>query len=302
MKLSSLSESELRQFLSSAGGLKLRIGPFNVCLSSSIDEVRAHLRCLYNDFELAMESDFSDFHVALMRPSGLRRYARPQVNFSFDGDYPFKPLPYRQAGALFEWGLNWCIGRHANQYLIIHAAVVEKNNQAFILPGAPGSGKSTLCAALVCQGWRLLSDELALLSVDDDRLYPVPRPISLKNQSLDIISGFSPGIVIGPVVNDTAKGTIGHMRPPRQSVELSERSAKPAKLVFPKYKEHSNTALTAVNKSRAVLRTAENCFNYSVLGVHGFQSLCCLTEDCDCYEFQYSRLEEAVTVFAELAN
>jgi predicted ATPase len=29
-----------------------------------------------------------------------------------------------------------------------------------ILPAPPGSGKSTLCAALVTRGWRLLSDEL----------------------------------------------------------------------------------------------------------------------------------------------
>lgn len=302
MKLSCLSESELRRCLSSAGGLKIKIGRFNVCLSSSIREVSEHLRRLYKDFELISDPDFCDFHVALMPPFGVRRYVRPQVNFSFDGEYPFKPLPYGQAGALFEWGLNWCIARHANQYLIIHAAVVAKDSRALVLAGTPGSGKSTLCAALVCEGWRLLSDEMALLSVDDGGLYPVPRPISLKNRSLEVISAFSPDAVMGPVVRDTAKGTVGHMRPPLQSVELGERPVRPAQLVFPRYKERSGTKLTRLSKGRALLRAAENSFNYSVLGAHGFNSLARLIEDSDCHEFQYSRLDEAIAVFTELAT
>ena len=52
---------------------------------------------------------------------------------------------------------------HAHQYLIIHAAVVEKNGLAAILPAPPGSGKGTLTAGSVLSGWRLLSDELTLI-------------------------------------------------------------------------------------------------------------------------------------------
>src|SRR3546814_969352 len=55
------------------------------------------------------------------------------------------------------------------QFLIIHAAALEKSGRAAILPGAPGSGKSTLTAYLVHNGWRLLSDELALISLQHGR-------------------------------------------------------------------------------------------------------------------------------------
>ncbi len=301
MKLASLSKKALINSLNSSG-LRLKIGGFNVCLLSSIPEVAEHLLSLYGAFDVINDHDFIDFYTSLTPPSIVRRYFRAQVNFSFDGYVPFKPLPYKQASALFEWGLNWCIANHSHQYLVIHAAVVECNGQAFILPGTPGSGKSTLCAALVCSGWRLLSDEMTLLSVVDGLVYPVPRPISLKNRSLDVIRKFSPDVVMGQVVNNTAKGAIGHVRPPDKSVDLGEIPAKPAKLIFPKYLEGSKTDLTPLSKSRALLKLAENCFNYNILGVQGFNRVGELIDTSDCYDFKYSNLNEAIALFTELAH
>ena len=301
MKLETLSKKALIHLLKT-GKLRLKIGGFNVCLSSSIPEVADHLLSLYGAFDIINGADFIDFHTSLAPPSLVRRYFRPQVIFSFDGYFPFLPLPYKQASAMFEWGLNWCIASYAHQYLIIHAAVVERNGQAFIFPGTPGSGKSTLCAALVCSGWRLLSDEMALLSLADGLVYPVPRPISLKNRSLDVIQSFSPGVVFGRVVNDTSKGTVGHLRPPDASVALGEIPAQPAKLIFPKYEKKSATSLVPLSKGRALLKLAENSFNYNILGVQAFNSVGQLCDTSDCYDFKYSCINEAVTLFTELAH
>jgi HprK-related kinase A len=301
VKLATLSKKAVIRSLNS-GGLRLKIGAFNVCLSSSIVEVAEHLLCLYGAFDVIDDDDFIDFYTSLASPSKARRYFRAQVNFSFDSYVPFKPLPYQQASAMFEWGLNWCIANHSHHYLVIHAAVVERNGQAFIFPGTPGSGKSTLCAALVCRGWRLLSDEMTLLSVADGLVYPVTRPISLKNRSIEVIRNFSPDVVMGQMIDGTAKGTVGHVRPPDESIVLGEIPAKPAKLIFPKYLQGSKTDLTPLSKSRALLKVAENCFNYNILGVQGFNSLGDLIDASDCYDFNYSCLEEAVALFAELVH
>lgn len=289
-------------FLLSKQGVKLRIGSFNVKLKSTISSVARHLCFNYGECELLLDDDFIDFHVEVVHPSLLRRFFRPQVNFSFEGYFPFKPLPYAQAAAFFEWGLNWCVASHSNQYLIIHAAVVERGSQTVIFAGTPGSGKSTLCAALVCSGWRLLSDEMALLSVSDGLVYPIPRPVSLKNQSIDLISDNYPHSIIGPLVRDTSKGSLAHMRPPVNSVQSASIPARPSHLVFPKYQKGHLTELTPLSKSRSLLKAAENCFNYHVLGLQGFQTLGDLCDRCCCYEFRYSQLNEAVALFSELSN
>ncbi len=301
MKLATLPKNAIISSLKHEG-LRLKIGDFNVCLYSPIDAVSEHLLTLYGDFDIINDYDFIDFHAFVKPPSIIRRYFRAQASFLFDSYIPFKPLPYKQASALFEWGLNWCIANHSHQYLVIHAAVVERNGKAFIFPGIPGSGKSTLSAALVCSGWRLLSDELTLLSVADGLVYPVPRPISLKNKSIEVIRAFSPNVVIGSVVNNTAKGAIGHMRPPTESVRLSNIPAKPAKLIFPKFLEGSKTILNTLSKSRALLKLVENCFNYNILGVNGFNCASDLVDDSDCYNFEYSSLNEAVLLLTDISD
>ena len=298
--IASLSKSQLQQAI--VKGLDFRVGLFNIRLVSSIKELVPHMYNLYGAYELLAKDSFIDFHVRLSSPSALRRFIRPQVSFFLDGYAPFKPLPYLQASALFEWGLNWCIASHANQYLIIHAAAVERNGQAFILPGTPGSGKSTLCAALVGNGWRLLSDEMTLLSTYDGKIYPVPRPISLKNQSIEVIRKHLPQSVFGQIVNDTVKGTVGHLCPPEFNVQMGTRPALAAKLIFPKYKQGTKTELTTLSKGKALLRAAGDCFNYNLLGVQGFDSLSGLVDQCACYEFQYSSLDEALILFTEISN
>ena len=138
--------------------------------------------------------EFADFHVvgAARDPVAALDPAHGDVPIREHARH-FNPLPAEQAFPLLEWGLNWCVATQCHQYLILHAAVLERGGRALIMPAPPGSGKSTLCAALVARGWRLFSDELALIEIGGGQIVPLPRPISLKNESIDrIISGFWP--------------------------------------------------------------------------------------------------------------
>lgn len=300
LTIASLSRSEIVQRLR-GDGLHLQTGPFTLAVHSDIPRLGGDIALLYADYPLVAQDAFIDFRVRVNAPSGLRRWIRPQIMFEFDGTIPFAPLPGDQVFPMLEWGLNWCISGYAHEYLMIHSAVVEKNGFAAILPAPPGSGKSTLCAALINRGWRLLSDELALVRISDGMLVPIPRPVSLKNASIDIVKQYEPSTIFSRKVYDTVKGTVAHMRPPADSIRRSEEVATPAWIIFPKYEAGAATALVPMAQASGFMRVAENCFNYNLLGEAGFNRLAGLMDQCQSFDFTYSVIDEAIATFATLA-
>jgi HprK-related kinase A len=301
LNVSSLSLPELAEELRH-NGIHIWIGGYLVHIQSPLALVAQGLHQLYADYPLEFEPGFSDFHISVDPPKNLRRWFAPQVIFRSDSFIPFKPLPADQAYPLLEWGLNWCISTLYHRYLVIHGAVIEKNGRAMILPAPPGSGKSTLCAALVTRGWRLLSDELTLVSLDTLAIVPMCRPISLKNESISVIQSFEKSVIMGRSAHDTSKGTVAHMKAPVDSVMRSQETAAPAWVVFPKYEAGVATQLSEHGKAGACMKIADNTFNYSMLGLRGFHTASNLIEQCDCYSLHYSNLDEAIARFNDLAE
>lgn len=299
--LSTLSRAELGERLAGEG-IRLGTGSFVTRVVAPLPQVADAMHLLYADYPLVEEAGIADFHVSLAPSGGLRRWYRPQVNFLHDGQALFEPLPVAHAYPMFEWCLNWCVSSRAHSYLMIHAAVVERGGRAAILPAPPGSGKSTLCAALVNHGWRLLSDELALVRLDDGLLVPLPRPISLKNGSIRVIRDYVLGAEFSEPVHDTAKGTVAYLKAPRSAVLAAGQPARAAWVVFPRYRAGAATSLQPVGRSQTFMSLAANAFNYSVLGQTGFAAMARLVDQVDGYHFEYSQLDDALQCFARLAE
>ncbi len=296
MILGDLSYSVVMQQLAS-DGLVLKIGPFSFRLFTSIPSIANALTRLYADYPLQDGSDFVDYTVHIDGGSGFRRWFRRQAVFKFDGGEPFVPLPEAHAFPLLEWSMNWCIATYAHQFLLLHSAVIERDGLAVILPAPPGSGKSTLCAGLVNRGWRLLSDELALISLKDASISPLGRPISLKNQSIDVIRSYVPNAVFSEVVHDTSKGSVSLLKVPGETLRRIHETAKPRWVIFPKYVAGSPARLSPRSKANSMLELGRNSFNYMVLGRAGFEVLSKVMDGSDCYDFEYSQLDDAVSIF-----
>jgi HprK-related kinase A len=299
VNLGDLSKAAVQQQLAH-DGLILQIGPFSFRLVSSIPSVADALATLYVDYPLLDGDAFVDYTVQITAGSGFRRWFRRQAIFKFDGSEPFIPLPEDHAFPLLEWSMNWCIATHAHHYLLLHSAVLEREGCAVIMPAPPGSGKSTLCAGLVHRGWRLLSDELALISLLDASITPLGRPISLKNQSIDVIRSFVQGAVFSRVVHDTSKGSVSLLKVPAEHLRRIRETAKPRWIIFPKYVAGSPAQLVPRSKANSMLELGRNSFNYMVLGRTGFEVLSKVIDSSDCYDFQYSQLDDAVAVFDDL--
>jgi len=295
-RVGELTLPEIQQFLA-AGRFTLQTGELTSRITTKFADVARSLHILYANHPFQIDSDFADFYIEVKLPRNVRRWFRQQSEFLIDGDPPFEPLPRDQAPAFLEWGLNWSIAASCHQWLTLHAASLERNGFAVILPAPPSSGKSTLCTALALRGWRLLSDELTLINPNSMAASALARPINLKNASIDLIRAFEPTSVWGPVTYDTVKGRVTHLRPPVDSVDRMLETANPRWIVFPRYIPDAEPLLTPRTKTQTFVHFAKNAFNYSTLGETGFDVVGRLVDHCDCYDFTYSRLEDALEVF-----
>lgn len=280
---------------------RLRLGPFSAVVKTRLADVQAGIEALYAQYPEPAADAFVDFDVSVRRRR-LGRWFAPQVVFGFEGDEPFNPLPGEQGFPMLEWGLNWCVYGLCHQHLTLHAAVLERNGRALIIPAPSGSGKSTLCAGLLFRGWRLLSDELTLICPRAGDIVPMPRPVSLKNDSIEVIRRFAPEVVFGSIVHDTTKGVVGHFRAPHDAVRAAEVRAQPAWIVFPRFMPELPARLVALERSRAFMRLVENAFNYDIFGAQGFELLGSVVDRSLCFSFDYSSLPEATDLFARLAD
>ncbi len=301
MKIGDLTPDQLYQRFAGLG-LRIRIGPFVIRVRTPIARFVSDFSVVYSDFPVCDESEISDFRIRVT--PALRRWPwrEAQAEFRADGASPFRTFPRRLAMPFAEWGLNWCICSHAHQFLIFHSAVVEKTGRAAILAGPPGSGKSTLCAALLARGWRLLSDELALLDPARGRLLPVPRPVALKGASIELIEELLPSLRIGRVFAPTHKGTLAHLRPPTEAVERQAEPALPGWIVFPTHAENANTRLVPLRKAAGFLRLEKNCFNYDALGRPAFDALSQLIDTSECYELPFAQATGAAELIDGMAE
>ncbi|MHC4134097.1 MAG: HprK-related kinase A [Planctomycetota bacterium] len=283
-------------------GIHLRTGAFVTKLKTSYRDVAEAVHFLYADHELDGADGFADFHLDIVPQRGIRRYVRRQALLLVDGRELFEPFPAHSTAPLLEWGMNWCVAASAHQYLVVHAAVLERDGRAVVMPARPGTGKSTLCAGLAHRGWRLLSDELTLLRPADGRIDALPRPISLKNESIEVLRAFAPEAKLGRVWPETTKGRMAHVRPPADAVARGAEPADPAWVVFPTYKAGRPASFDAHEKAGAFMRVADNAVNYGIQGEQGFETVTRLIDRSACYEFEYGDLEEAVAAFARLAE
>jgi len=281
------------------GDIYLRTGPFVTRLETANPLVRQGIALLYDEAARTAVSAFADFHITVASPR-LRRWWRPNVTFSFDGTPLFRPAPWAHASLIFEWGLNLVIATHAHQYLIVHAAVLERDGRAVIIPGPPGSGKSTLAAGLAHRGWTLLSDELALIAPDTGQLIGLGRPISLKNNSIEIIRRFAPDVVLSDPVPGTSKGTVALAKAPRGWT--ADRPVTPAWVVFLNFRPGTEPHFAPRPKAESFIELAVNSMNYSILGERGFAVLGNLVERARCLEFAYGDLADGVRRLTELAD
>lgn len=256
------------------------------------------LELLY-DKGLCNLSDFPIDYTVDLQTSGLfRRLFRPQRTFFLDSQRIFNPVPVNNCLPSVEWAMNWCIGSSDHQHLLIHAAVVEKKGKAIILPASQGSGKSTLSAYLGLHGWKLFSDELAIVDLKSNTVNPIFRPASLKNRSINIIKEIAPQSVFSATTNGTQKGSVAHLKTSTFDDFKKLQPKKICAVISPKYRESVELTINKLNSVQLFAMLVKNSFNYSVLGVSGFKTVNEIVQRSVGFSVKYSSFEQ-ITPFLD---
>lgn len=304
MTLQRVRDLDFRHFESrlSRGGIGLRIGPFDVRVRARVEGFAHRLWTMYAEFPLLDDQRLYTCHLELSERTAWTTYPQRMVRFTVDGLQPHEDMPVEQAYAVFEWGFNLVIALRLHRFLMLHAAVLERDGGVVVMPAAPGQGKTTLCAALAHRGWRLFSDEFGLLRPEHDDFLPLPRPLPLKNASIDVIRAALPQATLGAPIAGTIKGTVAHLRAPAAAVHRAHEGAPARWIVFPRWQASSALSLEPVPRADAFMHLARNAFNYELVAEPAFDALRRIVDRSQaCLRLVYSDLDEAVAAFDRMA-
>ncbi|WP_188445474.1 HprK-related kinase A [Sphingomonas psychrolutea] len=270
----------------------VRIGPVGFRIGSDWRAPIAQLESLYATYPKPHDG-VPDFTVRLFAARPWRRFVRPAVMIG--GDYVLPeaaPLPLAQGLLAAEMGMNLQMALGQRRYLLLHAAVVERNGQALILTGISGAGKSTLAALLSLRGWRLMGDEFALLDPETGLIHAFPRLLSLKNASIATVAAELPADRFGPLLEGTPKGSIRHVVPDAAAVAAMDQPARPALILFPSF--GFEAAARDVSPSEVFVRLTQASTNYVAIGERGFDALTALVRTVPARAIDYPDTASAV--------
>jgi HprK-related kinase A len=282
-------------------GFRLRFGPFIVRIAGAVPDLAAAIQHAYADHELVEDAPAEmTVAVRVTRPKRSPWTRNAQL---YLGEMPsMSALPVAYAQPMLEWGLNFIIASRAHNFILVHAATVERNGRIAVLPATSGSGKSTLCAALLAAGWRLFSDEFALIRPQDGMVLPMPRTVSLKNESIAIVRAMHPQAAFSATFENTVKGALAFMRAPADAVARMHEPAPIGAFVFPRFQKDSSLAVETLARSRAIGMLIANSMNYAAHGQRGFDCFADLIETRPAWSLAYGDTAAAQRWFADLAG
>ncbi|HRP07866.1 MAG TPA: HprK-related kinase A [Gemmatimonadales bacterium] len=293
MMIGSLDQGELARRLRGTS-LIVKLGLMNVRFGISDPASIGHFRHLYGNHMVADDGAVPDFTFTLHSQRGGRSRLARFGRMELDGVPTTKPFEWRFAWPMFEWGLHDAVARRGGFALMLHASVVSRAGRALILPARTGSGKSTLCALLVADGWDFVSDEFLVLVRSGEQLQvrSLPQPIALKGRSIDILRTRFPASDWSREWPHASKGLIRYLRPPPEG---SGDVVRPGWIVLPRYQEGAGTEMTPIPRRDAFLALGPNAFNYHLRGLDGFREAAAMVRSCRCASLSFGDGSEAIS-------
>ena len=116
----------------------------------------SHMICVWQSPTLMGATDGTTIRV-------LATALNPQISGCLVGGFRLKCATKVEPPYSDVLDLVWCLYARMFNLVLLHGAVLEKDGQGVLIVGESGTGKTTTALALLRAGFRLLSDEYAVL-------------------------------------------------------------------------------------------------------------------------------------------
>jgi len=182
----------------------------------------------------------------------------------------------------------------------VHAGAVGSGGRCILLPGQPGSGKSTLTAALMHSGYTYLTDELALVMRQGHAVHGLPVSLGLKSGAWDALSSRFPEIAELPTHRQADGTSVRYLRP-RGTQPPGHRECTAMAVVFPEYEAGAQTQLSPLTTATAIYRLS--MAGYAMpdgLTPALLQAVIDWIRPLPCYALRFSDLDEGVRTVSSL--
>ena len=191
--------------------------------------------------------------------------------------------------------------QEVNSLSVFHAGAVYDGKGLVLLSGSPGSGKSTMVTALMCNGMSVFTDEVSVLT-NEKKIRPAPGCIGLKEGSWDVIKYYLPKIVDLPIHLRQDKKTVKYLQPEFLPNSTQLQYGEPvATIIFPVYSQKCQTKIKKISSAEALVRlTKSGYYTKQTLNTNTVAELIAWVHDVPTYELQINNLEEAVELVSEL--
>ena len=175
-----------------------------------------------------------------------------------------------------------CLITPQQQHLIFHAGGVAVAAQGILLCGPTGSGKSTLVAQLLADGFTYLSDEVVALPLDSLQLSGFARSLVLKVGSAFLWQA-------APTSDDLLflPDGLTWISPTFWGHDCVQQQATPQLLLFPRYEANSALMLRPLSPATAAFHLIQHLVNARNLPQHGLPVVKQLAQTIPAYEIHF---------------
>ncbi|GEM_PF-2625570 len=274
---------------------RYRAGSFSFSVRTDRPELGRLVDGLLAGFKLGQGSDGDQVEREYTLSVGDR--AAGTVTLGLGEGHLLADQPLGTAVDLILWEVSQAGIDSASPCVALHAAAVSLHGRAVLLPAEPGSGKTTLAAALTMAGCDYLSDELAPIDPVSAEVVPFPRPLWMMRESIALFPGLAQALSEQP---DDPASPKRHIPPHDLRPAPFGGSCPVGLVVFPTYVAGSPLLLWPLGRAQAVSRLIENSFNFLRLGGAGLGVLARMVAGASCYQMRSGDLPSAVTTLMAL--